>query len=179
MPLLPALGPTPVGFAGPREAPAERAAASERASRLASKSDRRFICPISLSVMKDPHFAARRGAPPSRGRPRRPPAQADTAASRLALVVGKIVEVWPHPDSDKLRVAAQKVGSLAGLPAARAEDAATTRALAALAAMRRQPAMSPMHLWSERDIVAADEEAVLGLLGDMRACAAYKRAGRR
>ena len=49
----------------------------------------------------------------------------------------------------------------------------------ALAAMRRQPAMSPMHLWSERDIVAADEEAVLGLLGDMRACAAYKRAGRR
>merc|ERR1712078_444281 len=26
----------------------------------------------------------------------------DTAASRLALVVGKIVEVWPHPDSDKL-----------------------------------------------------------------------------
>jgi len=27
---------------------------------------------------------------------------ADTACSRLALVVGKIVEVWPHPDSDKL-----------------------------------------------------------------------------
>ena len=26
----------------------------------------------------------------------------DTAASRLALVVGKIVDVWPHPDSDKL-----------------------------------------------------------------------------
>merc|ERR1719399_2113369 len=26
----------------------------------------------------------------------------DTAASRLALVVGKIVEVWPHPDSEKL-----------------------------------------------------------------------------
>jgi len=26
----------------------------------------------------------------------------DTACSRLALVVGKIVEVWPHPDSDKL-----------------------------------------------------------------------------
>ena len=27
---------------------------------------------------------------------------ADTAASRLALVVGKIVDVWPHPESDKL-----------------------------------------------------------------------------
>ena len=26
----------------------------------------------------------------------------DTAASRLALVVGRIVDVWPHPDSDKL-----------------------------------------------------------------------------
>ena len=26
----------------------------------------------------------------------------DTAASRLALVVGKIVDCWPHPDSDKL-----------------------------------------------------------------------------
>lgn len=26
----------------------------------------------------------------------------DTAASRLALVVGKIVDVWPHPDSEKL-----------------------------------------------------------------------------
>ena len=49
----------------------------------------------------------------------------------------------------------------------------------ALAAMRRQPAMSPMHLWCEKDVVAADEETVLGLLGDMRACAAYKRAGRR
>ena len=49
----------------------------------------------------------------------------------------------------------------------------------ALAAMRQQPAMSPMHLWCEKDIVAADEEAVLGLLGDMRACAAYRRAGRR
>ena len=49
----------------------------------------------------------------------------------------------------------------------------------ALAAMRRQPAMSPMHLWCEKDVVAADEETVVGLLGDMRACAAYKRAGRR
>jgi hypothetical protein len=49
----------------------------------------------------------------------------------------------------------------------------------ALAAMRRQPAMSPMHLWCEKDVVAADEETVLGLLGDMRACAAYKRTGRR
>ena len=28
--------------------------------------------------------------------------EVDTAASRLALVVGKIVDVWPHPDSEKL-----------------------------------------------------------------------------
>ena len=26
----------------------------------------------------------------------------DTAASRLSLVVGKIVDVWPHPESEKL-----------------------------------------------------------------------------
>ncbi|KAH8061239.1 hypothetical protein JL721_8900 [Aureococcus anophagefferens] len=31
-----------------------------------------------------------------------PSGEDDTAASRLALVVGKIVDVWPHPDSDKL-----------------------------------------------------------------------------
>jgi hypothetical protein len=49
----------------------------------------------------------------------------------------------------------------------------------ALEALRNQPAMSPLHLWCEKDIVAADEETVVGLLGDMRACAAYRRAGRR
>jgi len=26
----------------------------------------------------------------------------DTAASRLALIVGKIIDCWPHPDSEKL-----------------------------------------------------------------------------
>ena len=31
-----------------------------------------------------------------------PSGEDDTAASRLALVVGQIVDVWPHPDSDKL-----------------------------------------------------------------------------
>ena len=69
---------------------------------------------------------------------------------------------------------------LAGVTWRPASNASRTHNVGkALAAMRRQPAMSPMHLWCEKDVVAADEETVLGLLGDMRACAAYKRAGRR
>ena len=49
----------------------------------------------------------------------------------------------------------------------------------ALEELRRQPAMSPMHLWCEKDILACDEEMCVGLLGDMRACVAYRRVGRR
>jgi hypothetical protein len=45
--------------------------------------------------------------------------------------------------------------------------------------LRLQPAMSPMHLWCERDILNGDAEMICGLLGDMRACTAYRRAGRR
>ena len=47
----------------------------------------------------------------------------------------------------------------------------------ALEALRRQPAMSPMHLWSDKDIVSRDVGTVLGLLSDMHACTAYR--GRR
>ena len=47
----------------------------------------------------------------------------------------------------------------------------------ALDELRRQPAMSPMHLWSDKDIVSRDVGTVLGLLSDMHACTAYR--GRR
>lgn len=48
----------------------------------------------------------------------------------------------------------------------------------ALEALRRQPAMSPMHLWCEREIVARDVAATLGLLGDMHACVPYRKVAR-
>ena len=47
----------------------------------------------------------------------------------------------------------------------------------AMEALRNQPAMSPMHLWSDKDIVSRDVGTVLGLLSDMHACTAYR--GRR
>lgn len=48
----------------------------------------------------------------------------------------------------------------------------------ALEALRGQPAMSPMHLWCEREIVARDVAATLGLLGDMHACVPYRKVAR-
>jgi hypothetical protein len=35
----------------------------------------------------------------------------------------------------------------------------------ALEALRRQPAMSPMNLWCEKDVLQRDAAVVLGLLG--------------
>ena len=48
----------------------------------------------------------------------------------------------------------------------------------ALGALREQPAMSPVHLWCEREIVAKDVAATLGLLGDMHACVPYRKVAR-
>ena len=45
----------------------------------------------------------------------------------------------------------------------------------ALEALRRQPAMSPMNLWCEKDVLKRDVGAVLGLLADMQACTAYRK----
>ena len=48
----------------------------------------------------------------------------------------------------------------------------------ALGALREQPAMSLVHLWCEREIVAKDVAATLGLLGDMHACVPYRKVAR-
>ena len=45
----------------------------------------------------------------------------------------------------------------------------------ALAKLRDQPAMSPMHLYCEKEIVARDASVAVGLLGDVKACVAYQR----
>ena len=49
----------------------------------------------------------------------------------------------------------------------------------ALEVLRRQPAMSPMNLWCEKDVLKRDVGSVLGLLGDMHACTAYRKWGAR
>jgi hypothetical protein len=48
----------------------------------------------------------------------------------------------------------------------------------ALEKLREQPAMSPMNLWCEKDVLKRDVGVVLGLLRDMHACSAYRKFSR-
>ena len=163
----------PVRFVDPIS-PAQEAANARQfeATRLA-----RWICSLGVSLRRVGASGASSGA--SR-KPKdsseltdpfadatRPPAEELAAVCADGTLLCELVRVLENKD----------VGGVTWRPESSAQK--LHNLTKALQHLRLQPAMSPMHLWCERDILNGDAEMICGLLGDMRACTAYRRAGRR